>query len=68
MSKMTCEDEDKKLEAYNKLQFVEFLELLCRIALENFEEGPHKDLPLVKRLEIVLDNVLAINGLTRRAV
>lgn len=62
MCKMTCDDEIKKLDQYGQLQFVEFLEMLCRIALEHFEEGPLKELPLLKRLEIVLDNVLATIG------
>ncbi len=34
---MTCNDEKKKADNYGKLLFVEFLEFLCRIALENVE-------------------------------
>ena len=34
LSKMTCSDEQTKLDSYNKLLFVEFLEFMCRLALD----------------------------------
>jgi len=58
---MTCSDEQTKLEVYNKMQFVEFLEFLCRLALDLEDENlPKTTIPhLQKRLEIVLDQILS---------
>lgn len=41
--------------------------MLCRVALYHFDEIPsQKDFPLSKRLEIVVENVLQLNGLQRK--
>ena len=69
MSKMSVVDENQKSEQWLRMQFVEFLECLCRIALYHFEDSTdYKDLPLNKRLELVLDSVLALKNLERRPV
>lgn len=34
ISKMTCNDEATKFDNYNRMVFVEFLEFVCRIAME----------------------------------
>ncbi len=67
-AKMTCIDEMNNVEQYNKLQFVEFLEIICRVAYEHFDEAPIKDLPFINKLEIVLDNVLALKGIERKNI
>ena len=68
MSNMTVIVEEKMAETtYLKLKFVEFLEMLCRIAFYHFDEFPDlKNLPLPKKLEIVVDNVLMLKGLERK--
>jgi hypothetical protein len=70
MAKMTCSDERTKIDSYNKLQFVEFLEFLCRVALdyEDASLGNTTMIQIQKRLEVVLDEVLAYAGLQRREV
>jgi len=52
MSKMTVVVEEKMAETtYLKLKFVEFLEMLCRIAFYHFEDFPDiKNVPLPKKL------------------
>ena len=54
LSKMTCSDEQSKIEQYNRLQFVEFLEMLCRIAHEHFEDAYTRDWPYLEKLKTVL--------------
>ena len=47
---------------------MEFLECLCRVAQEHFEDTPQYEWPLTKRLEYVLDNLLALKSIERRPV
>lgn len=68
LSKMTCSDEQGKIEQYNKLLFVEFLEMLCRIAYEHFEDVYTRDWPYMQKLETVLQNVLAIKQIEMKPV
>lgn len=61
---MTVDNEFTKLENYKKLEFVEFLELLCRIADLHFDQEPsYASHTLVQRLQIVVSNVLALKGI-----
>lgn len=46
-AKMTCVDEQTKIDSYSKIVFVEFLEMLCRIALYHYEDTPYGSLPLI---------------------
>ena len=56
MAKMTVIDEMNSFENYTRMTFVEFLEMICRIAYYHFEDFPDKkDLPYIKKLEIVID-------------
>ena len=56
MSKMTVIDEANYFEKHIRMTFVEYLELLCRIAYYHFDDVPDKkDLPYIKKLEIVVD-------------
>ena len=68
MSKMTTVDEWTKIDQYNKMVFVEFLEMLCRMALYHFDETPVRELTLTQRLECVLENVLLLKSLERKPV
>jgi hypothetical protein len=38
------------------------------VAYEHFDEAPIKDLPFINKLEIVLDNVLALKGIERKNI
>ena len=66
MCKMTVNFEELDgLRHYDKLQFVEFLELLGRIAQIRFEGTDLQKEPLVIRLEYILESALAIVGQER---
>ena len=70
LSKMTCSDEQTKLDSYNKMQFVEFLEFLCRLALDLEDDnlGRSSLAHLQRRLEIVLDHILSFIDVQRKEV
>jgi len=40
MAKMTVVDEENTFEKHNRLTFVEYLEMICRIAYYHFEDLP----------------------------
>jgi len=61
MSKMTVHDEIKDNSKYTKMQFVEFLEFIGRLAHIKFKQNV--DMKLEQKIEIVLDNVFAGFGL-----
>lgn len=66
MCKMTAiHEEIDGLRHYDKLVFVEFLEMLGRIAQIRFEGTDLQKEPLVIRLEYILESALAILGLER---
>jgi len=44
---MTCVDEQNKIDSYTKIAFVEFLEMLCRIALYHYEDTSYGNLPFI---------------------
>ena len=59
MSKMTVVDEsDDGIVKYNKLYFVEFLEMIGRIADIKYRNTEVGNLPLNKKIEFVLDELL----------
>lgn len=67
MSKMTVIDEANYFEKHIRMTFVEYLEMLCRIAYYHFDDVPDKkDLPYIKKLEIVVDQVLGMRELQRK--
>lgn len=68
MAKMTTDDEPRKIDKYNKMLFVEFLEMLCRVAFEHFDDYCYSDWSFMKKLENVLDNVLNIRAIERKEV
>jgi hypothetical protein len=60
MCKMSVILEQDKMGQYKILQFVEFLEMLCRIAQTKFKDNPeiNEGYTLAQKLENVLDIVL----------
>ena len=57
MSKMTVVSEQDHWKRYNELRFVEFLEMIGRIAEMKFAGTAMMDLSLSKRIEYVLDDI-----------
>ncbi len=65
MSKMTCVNEEtESIAKYDKLLFVEFLELLGRIAEVRFENVENRE-PFITRLEWIIDSTLSLIGAER---
>ena len=66
MSKMTIVSESKDFRKYYNLQFIEFLEMIGRVAFFKFKEDPemHKQ-PLQTKIEFVMDDLLGAYGMTR---
>lgn len=62
-SKMTVLDESTKMSDYERLLFVEFLEMICRVAMWHFDTPDGQKTPLVDRLALVLDQVLSYKGI-----
>ena len=58
MSKMTVDKEHEKHDQYLNLAFVEFLEMIGRIADIKFRRTTLGDEPLAKRIEFVLDDMI----------
>ena len=64
MSKMTVDDEVGKCDKYKSLVFVEFLEWIARLAAIK-----HRDeLPLEKKIELVLDDIFSVYGIKRTII
>ena len=68
MSKMTCANEtDGAAGKYMRLQFVEFLEMIGRVADLKFRGSELETIPLQTKIEYVLDDLFATApGLERR--
>jgi len=68
MAKATINDDIRKRQDYDKLDFCEFLEMLGRVAFARFKDSPiMKDKPLDEKLEPILENILASFGMTLKA-
>ena len=69
MCKMTCvkESDDSSVQ-YKRLQFVEFLELIGRIAQLKYKSSALHSLDLVNKIELILDEVLALVEVQRKPV
>ena len=64
---MTVIDELNQFDKYAKMAFVEFLEMICRIAYYHFDDFPDKkDWPFTKKLEAVVDQVLGMRKIQRK--
>ena len=65
MSKMTVVVENASIKEYNRLQFVEFLEFIGRIAQIKFKQsgGDSASLSLATKIEYILDDLFAGYGM-----
>lgn len=68
MSKMTIPNENDNSERYNILYFVEFLELIGRIADFKFNGSELESLPLHSKIEHLLDDIFVPFNVKRRLV
>ncbi len=66
MSKMTIVNEEWDHEKYNSMAFVEFLEMVGRVAEAAFSETDIAHEPLARRIEYVLDAVLPLVDVERQ--
>jgi hypothetical protein len=68
MSKMTCIVETKDAEKfYSQMQFVEFLEMIGRVAKFKYQGDPEfSKEPLAAKIEIILDQILMTIGIKRK--
>ena len=62
ISKMTVANENMELSLYKKMCFVEFLEMICRVADTKFKSGDQAKNLLHKKVEIILDELFVILG------
>lgn len=67
---MTVVNEERQWKTYHSLQFVEFLEFVCRLAHLKFRSSNPElaSQPLVTKLEFLLDDLCQGYGLTRNEV
>ena len=61
MSKMTIIHEEYEEDRYNNLFFVEFLEMIGRIAVVKYEGTEIQDELLVTKIGFILDSLIASN-------
>ena len=62
MSKMTNTQENTEAQKYDKLSFVEFLEMIGRVADFKFRGSELEDVALVRKIEHVLDELFVVLG------
>lgn len=68
MSKMTIINEDYQRDRYYLLDFVEFLEMIGRIALVKYEGSDMEREPLVRKIEFVVDSLFTLLNVERSEV
>lgn len=66
MSKMTVVNEEWEADKYNTMAFVEFLEMVGRVAVATFSDTDIAQEPLTKRIEYVLDAILPLVDVERQ--
>ena len=66
MSKMTVVNEEWEAEKYNVLAFVEFLEMVGRVADVTFSGTDIAHEPLARRIDYVLDAILPLVDVDRQ--
>ena len=64
-SKMTVRDESFNFIEYVKVQFVELLEMIGRMAKIKFRNTVQEEEPLATKIELVLDMILPLANVTR---
>ena len=68
MSKMTIIDENNDHRRYETINFVEFLEMVCRAADTKFKGSELEGIPLAKKVEHILDDLFTPYNFRRRGV
>ena len=69
MSKMTVCNEETEYANYDKIKFVEFLEMVARVAIEYARNHLEiKNANLESKMEVVLDSLFEVIGEERREV
>ena len=68
MSKMTIVNEDYQRDRYYLLDFVEFLELIGRVALVKYEGSDMEREPLVRKIEFIVDSLFTLLNVERSEV
>ena len=68
MSKMTVQEEMRQTETrgYKQLEFVEFLELICRLAILKFKGSDLESMELPEKVDYFLEDVLAIVSIDKK--
>ena len=66
MSKMTIANEEFEHEKYSKMMFVEFLEMIGRVAVLEYQDTDLANEPLDRKIEYILDAILATIDLERQ--
>ncbi len=66
ISKMTVANENGEFQSYQKMYFVEFLEMICRVADIKFKTGDLDKNLLHKNIEIILDEMFVVLGKEHR--
>lgn len=62
MCKMTNPHENDHPEKYAKLQYVEFLEMIGRVAEHKYRGSEQEPLPLAEKIETILDQIFSVLG------
>ena len=60
MSKMTVPNENDDAKRYNSLYFVEFLEMIGRVADLKFQGSELQDIPLHNKIEYIIDDLFVL--------
>lgn len=68
MSKMTVCNEEKEYHSYQEIKFVEFLEMIGRIAVEYAKGTEREKDSLENKMQVVLDSLFALVSRDRREV
>ena len=70
MSKITLPLENKNFAKHDDMKYVEFLEFLGRMSDKRFpdEEGNENNIPLIQKIEMMLDNLFELVNVERKTV
>lgn len=68
MSKMTVPQENEDAKKYNSMFFVEFLEMIGRVAYIKFQGSELETIPLHKKIEFIIDDLLALTPGAKRKI
>ena len=64
-SKMVVAAETSKYDEYNRFKYVEFLDMICRVAVHTYRDHDEKELTFVEQVSQILDKLLQSKFLPR---